>query len=63
MNVFRRLFVLFYCYCGIDALLRWLQRRQCVVLAYHGVVAPGAEAEVDREGKFVLEEDFIRQMK
>ncbi len=62
LNVFRRLFVLFYCYCGIDALLRWLQRHQCVVLAYHGVVAPGAEAEVDREGKFVLEEDFIRQV-
>lgn len=62
MNVIRHLLVLLYCYCGIDALFRWLMRRQCVVLAYHGVVKEGEEAEVDREGKFVLENDFVRQL-
>ena len=62
MNLVRRLFAFAYSHFGFDALLRWLQRNQCVVLAFHGVAAAGAEAAVDREGKFVLEEDFIRQV-
>ena len=62
MSLFRRLAILAFYHLGGVAFCRWLFRRECVVLTYHGVIAPGPNINDDREKKFVLEPDFVRQM-
>jgi peptidoglycan/xylan/chitin deacetylase (PgdA/CDA1 family) len=47
---------------GAAAVCRRLFRDSCAVLTWHGVVPGGADPSVDREGKFVLESDFVRQL-
>ena len=58
----RRLAVELFFRLGGVALGRWFFRRECVVLTYHGVIPAGPDAADDREGKFVLEPDFIAQL-
>lgn len=62
MTTAHRLTALAFHHGGAGAICRTLFRNECTVLAYHGVVAPGPGAADDREGKFVLEPDFIRQL-